>query len=77
MRGERMDGARSIALRRLGILFFFVEFEQTPCLFKVEEVSVDDELVFACVRGYLVNALDGMTVLSKLLNEKIDVYHSG
>jgi hypothetical protein len=58
-------------------LFGFFELEQAPCFFEVEEVSVDDELVFACVRGYLVNALDGVTVLSKLLNEKIDVYHSG
>ena len=58
-----------------GSCLFFVDLEQTPCFFEVEEISVHDEFVFACVGRNLVNALNGVATLSKLLNEKVDVYH--
>jgi hypothetical protein len=72
---ERRDGPRRILKRKSGGLFLFVDFEQTSCFFEVEEVSVDDEFVFACVGRDLVNALNGVAALAKLLNEKVDVYH--
>ncbi len=47
------------------------------CFFEVEEVSVDDELPLASVGRNLVDAFDGVTPVSKLFDEKIDVYIHG
>jgi hypothetical protein len=69
------DRAHGVPVRRLRICFFFVDLEQMSCFVEVKEVSVYDELVFACVGGDLVNALNGVAMLAKLLNEKVDVYH--
>ena len=61
---------------RVGLsLRCLVELEEAPGFIEVEEVSVDDELPFACVRGNLVDALDGVAVLSKLFDKEIDVNH--
>jgi hypothetical protein len=45
--------------------------------FEVEEVSVDDEFPLASVGRNLVDAFDGVTPVSKLFDEKIDVYIHG
>ena len=80
MCGKRL--ARGAEQRRAGRcgedLFAFafgVELEDSSSLVEVEEVSVDDKLPPACVGRGLVDAFDGVTLVSKLLDEKIDVYH--
>lgn len=62
----------------MGKLFGFgVEFEDSPGFFEVEEVAVDDELPVAGVGRHLMDAFDGVTAVSKLFDEKIDVYIHG
>ena len=46
----------------------FVELEYAPCLFEVEDVSIDDELIFACVLRYMVNAFYYVAAFAKLLD---------
>ena len=53
----------------------FVELEHASRFVQVKEVSVDDELPFACVWRDLVDALNRVAVLSELLDEEIDVNH--
>jgi len=64
-------GAECLASLRI------VEFEHAAGLFEVEESSIDDELPFACVGGYLMDSLDGVALGSKLLDDKVDVDHAG
>ena len=49
-------------------LLRFVELEYAACLFEVEDVSIDDELVFACVIRYVVNAFHFVAASAKLLD---------
>jgi hypothetical protein len=65
------------AVRMGQLLLFGVELEDVSSFFEVEEVSIDDELPFASVGRNLVDALDGVTPVSKLFDEKIDVYIHG
>ena len=60
-----------------GLFLFGVELEDVACFFEVEEVTVDDELPLACVGRHLVDAFDGVTAVSELFDEKIDVYIHG
>jgi len=63
--------------RGRGLFLFGVEFEDVAGFVEVEEVSVDDELPLAGVGRDLVDAFDGVTAVSKLFDEKIDVYIHG
>jgi hypothetical protein len=60
-----------------GLFSFGIELQDVPGFFEVEEVSVDDELPVAGVGRHLVDAFDGVTAVSKLFDEKIDVYIHG
>ena len=60
-----------------GLFLFGVELEDVAGFVEVEEVSVDDELPLAGVGRDLVDAFDGVTAVSKLFDEKIDVYIHG
>ena len=59
------------------LLLFGVELEDSSSLFEVEEVAVDDELPLAGVGRHLMDAFDGVTAVSELFYEKIDVYIHG
>ena len=59
------------------LFFFGVEFEDVAGFFQVEEVAIDDELPFTGVGRHLVDAFDDVTPVSKLFDEKIDVYIHG
>jgi hypothetical protein len=55
----------------------FVCFEESSCLFKVEEVSVYGHLIFAGVFGDGDDIFNTMAPFSDGRNEKVDVYHAG
>jgi hypothetical protein len=56
-------------------LLGFVVFEEVACLFEVDQVSVDHELVCPCVVGDGDDTVNGMAALAENFDEKVDVYH--
>jgi hypothetical protein len=48
-------------------------FEKMACLFEVEGVAIDDELVDTGVVGDGENVLDGVTVFAERVDDEIDV----
>ena len=63
--------------RRMQLFGFCVELEDSPGLFEVEEVAVDDELPLSGIGRHLMDAFDSVTAVSELFDEKIDVYIHG
>jgi hypothetical protein len=73
-----MESARTSdgSAGRVQLFRLFLVFEKLSCLFEVEEVSVYDEFIDACVVRYGEDALNGVSPFANSFDEKIDVYHA-
>jgi hypothetical protein len=73
-----MESARTSdgSAGRVRLFRLFLVFEKLSCLFEVEEVSVYDEFIDACVVRYGEDALNGVSPFANSFDEKIDVYHA-
>jgi hypothetical protein len=59
------------------LLLCVVELKHAARGLEVKDDTVDDQFVFSGVWGDLMNVLDFVAVGSKLLKDKVDVYHAG
>lgn len=81
---ERGDTRRSDAelLLRLGrsdssglSRFRFIQLKDAPCSIEIDDVSVDDHLVFARIWRNAMHIFYDVPLSPKCLNEKVDVDH--
>jgi hypothetical protein len=52
-----------------------IEFEDVPCSFEIDDLSVDDHLVFSGVGRDGVYIFNFVSVGAKRIDDKVDVYH--
>lgn len=57
------------------LLRLLIQFEDVPCSFEIDDVSVDDHLVFSGVVRDAVHIFNFVTVGAKRIDDKVDVYH--
>jgi hypothetical protein len=53
-----------------------VQLKDLPCPIEIDDVSVDDHLVFAGVVRNVVHVFDGVAEGAQLPKDKIDIYHT-
>lgn len=54
-----------------------IELEDVPCSVEINDGSVDDHLVLTGIWRNVVEIFHRVTVGSKLMDDKVDVYHHG